>query len=62
MEEMWVGFTDQELIELAILYGIQGCIVVDEQENILNRERVEWLLTEAELNVVFPVDFNYNFV
>jgi len=49
---MWDGFTDNELINLAVEYGIQDQLVVI-GGRLFNREEVEAHLTEVEYDLAF---------
>ena len=55
MENMWDGFTDFELCELAFTYGIQEQLDINfsERFKLINREEIERLLTIAEMNEVY---------
>lgn len=55
---MWEDFTDFELATLAGQYGLEDSIVFTDKLQLANREEVERLLTEAEHDLAFPVDFN----
>jgi hypothetical protein len=55
MENMWDGFTDFELCELAFTYGIQEKLEINfnERFKLTNRDEIEQLLTIAEMNAVY---------
>ncbi len=55
MENMWVGFTDFELCELAFVYGIQEKLDINfnERFKLSNRVEIEELLTIAEMDEVY---------
>lgn len=55
MENMWDGFTDFELCELAFTYGIQDKLEINfnERFKLTNRDEIEQLLTIAEMNDVY---------
>ena len=55
MKNMWDGFTDFELCELAFTYGIQDELQInfDNRFKLVNRESIEELLTIAEMDVVY---------
>lgn len=55
MENMWDGFSDFELCELAFTYGVQEELDINftERFKLVNREHVEQLLTLAEMNDVY---------
>lgn len=49
---MWDGFTDNEIINLAVEYGIQDQLVVI-GGRLFNREEVEVQLTAIEHDLAF---------
>lgn len=55
MENMWDGFTDFELCELAFVYGIQEKLDINfnERFKLSNRVEIEELLTIAEMDEVY---------
>ena len=55
MENMWDGFTDFELFELAFVYGIQEKLDINfnERFKLSNRVEIEELLTIAEMDEVY---------
>ena len=55
MENMWNGFTDFELCELAFAYGIQEKLDINfnERFKLSNRVEIEELLTIAEMDEVY---------
>ena len=55
MENMWNGFTDFELCELAFVYGIQEKLDINfnERFKLSNRVEIEELLTIAEMDEVY---------
>lgn len=55
---MWDDFSDFELATLAGQYGLEDSIVFNDKLQIANRSEIESLLTEAEHDFAFPVDFN----
>jgi hypothetical protein len=55
---MWDDFTDFELANLAGQYGLEDSIVFTDKLQLANRQEVETLLTQAEHDFAFPVDFN----
>jgi hypothetical protein len=55
---MWDDFTDFELATLAGQYGLEDSIVFTDKLQLANRDEVETLLTQAEHDFAFPVDFN----
>jgi hypothetical protein len=55
---MWDDFTDFELATLAGNYGLEDSLVFNDRLQLANRSEVERLLTEAEHDFAFPVDFN----
>ena len=55
---MWDDFSDFELATLAGSYGLQDYLVFNDKLQLANREELETLLTEAEHDFAFPVDFN----
>ena len=60
MNEMWNTFSDFELAELAGVYGLEDFLVFNDKLQLANRTQMETLITEAEYNLAFPVDFNSN--
>ena len=57
---MWNTFSDFELAELAGVYGLEDFLVFNDKLQLANRTQMETLITEAEYNLAFPVDFNSN--
>ena len=55
IENMWDGFTDFELCELAFVYGIQEKLDINfnERFKLSNRVEIEELLTIAEMDEVY---------
>ena len=55
MENMWDGFTDFELCELAFTYGIQEQLDINfsERFRLINRSEIERLLTIVEMENAF---------
>jgi hypothetical protein len=54
---MWDDFTDFELATLAGHYGLEDSLIFNDRLRLANRKEVECLLTEAEHDLAFPVDF-----
>jgi hypothetical protein len=53
MEKMWKDFTDFELAELAGQYGLEDSLVFAGDLSLANRNEIEALLTEVELDMAF---------
>lgn len=53
MEKMWKDFTDFELAELAGQYGLEDSLVFAGDLSLANRDEIENLLTEVELDMAF---------
>jgi len=51
--EMWLGFTDFELAELAAQYGLQDELEFNNELRLSNRERIESLVANVELEMAF---------
>jgi hypothetical protein len=59
---MWEGFSDLELAHLAAEYKVADQLVFNDRLQLVNRARIESLLTEIEYNFAFSVDINYEVV
>lgn len=59
---MWDDFSDYELATLAGQYGLEDSIVFTDRLQLANRNEIEVLLTKAEHDLAFPVDFNSELV
>lgn len=53
MDNMWKDFSDFELATLAGQYGLEDSLVFDCDLGLANREEIENLLTEVELDMAF---------
>jgi hypothetical protein len=50
-KEMWVDFNDYELAKLCYTYGIEEELVWADNLTLANRDEVEKLLTDFELDI-----------
>jgi hypothetical protein len=53
MQEMWSGFSDWELAEIAAQYNLQDELDFNLDLTLMNRARIETLLTQVELEMAF---------
>jgi uncharacterized protein YlaN (UPF0358 family) len=56
-DTMWNDFSDYELATLAGQYGLEDSLVFTDRLQLVNRDEIEDLLTKAEHDLAFPVDF-----
>jgi hypothetical protein len=55
MQDMWKGFSDFEIAELAFQYGLGDNLELrfNERFMLMNREEIEELLTAVEMSAAF---------
>jgi len=57
---MWNDFSDFELATLAADYGLEESIVFSNDLSLANRAEIEHILTEAEYELYFNSEVEYN--
>lgn len=50
-KDMWSDFNDYELVKLCYMYGIEEELVIADNLTLANREQVEKLLTDFEMDI-----------
>lgn len=56
IREMWLGFTDLELVQLAGEYGIADECDFNERFELINRDHVEDCITQLEFETAYPAE------
>jgi uncharacterized protein YlaN (UPF0358 family) len=50
-KEMWADFNDYELAKLCYMYGIEEELVFNDNLTLANRDQVEKMLTDFEMDI-----------
>lgn len=56
IREMWEGFSDYELVQLAGEYGIADECEFNDRLELSNREHVEDCITQLEFESAYPAE------